>query len=109
PTGTPRMDERALAGEPRPWRLVEQLDAHLLERGQRLDDVRGVEAEVMESFSAPRQEAPDARRRLQRLEQLDLALARAEQRRAHVLVGDRRFLDERQPQGVAVEVVGVLQ
>src|SRR5438445_3828493 len=103
------MDERDLSGQPGPRGLVEQLDAHLLERGQRLDDVGGVEAEMVESLTAPGQEAPDPRRRLQRLEQLDLALARLKQGRTHVLVGDRRLLDEREPQRVAVKSVGLFQ
>ncbi len=63
----------------------------------------------MESLAPSRQEPADPRRRIQRLEQLDLALAGSEQRRAHVLVGDRRLLDEREPQGAAVEAVGVLE
>src|SRR5262249_59388241 len=88
----PRMHECDLAGEPRARRGIEQLDAHLLERGQRLDDVRCIEAEVMESLAPARQEPPDTRRWIERLEKLDLALAGSEQRRAHVLVGERRLL-----------------
>src|SRR2546422_8637749 len=83
--------------------------SHLLERGQRLDDVRRVEAEMVKSLAVPGQEAPDARRRIQRLEQLDLALARAEQGRPYVLVRDRRLLEERQPERVAVEAIRVRQ
>src|SRR2546425_6207703 len=92
------MDERDLSGEPGARRRIEQLDTHLLERGQRLDDVRCVEAEVVESLAVPGQVAPDARRRIQWLEQLDLALAGSEQRGPYVLVRDCRLLDERQPQ-----------
>src|SRR5437867_11408338 len=103
------MDERDLSGEPRSWGRVEQLDAHLLERCQRLDDVLRVEAEVVEPFAVPGQKAPDARRRVQRLEELDLGLAGAEQRGPHVLIRDRRLGDERQPQRVTVEAIRLRQ
>src|SRR5262249_60245598 len=51
----------------------------------------------------------DPRRWLGGLGARDLALAGPEQRRAPVLVGDRRLLDERQTQRVAVEPIRVLE
>src|SRR5207244_641677 len=103
------MHERDPAGEPGPRCRVEQLDLSLPQRGQRLGDVRGVEAQMVEPLAALGQEASDARRVVERLDQLDLALAGREQRGAYALVGQRRLLDQRQPQGVAVEAIGVLQ
>src|SRR5262245_47016252 len=101
------MHERDLSGQTRTRARVDQLDMHLLERRQRLDDVRRVEAEVVQPLAATLQEAPYTRRRIERLEQLDLGLTGAQQRGAYVLVRDGRLLEEGQSQRVTVEPVGV--
>src|SRR5262245_60874795 len=101
------MHERDLSGQTRTRARVDQLDMHLLERRQRLDDVRRVEAEVVQPLAATLQEAPHTRRRIERLEQLDLGLTGAQQRGAYVLVRDRRLLEQGQSQRVTVEPVCV--
>src|SRR5207249_4792268 len=70
-------------------------------------DVGRLEAEMMEALAAPREEAPDARGRVERLEQLDLRVAGGEHRGAHALVGERLFLEQRQAEHVAIKPVGV--
>ena len=62
---------------------------------------------MVEALAVPREEAPDARGRVERLEQLDLCVAGGEQRRAHALLGDRLLLEQRQAEHVAIEPVGV--
>src|SRR5438309_352167 len=74
---------------------VDQLHVPRGERGQRRIDVGRVQAQVMETLAALGEEARGARRRVQRLEQLDLRVAAGEKRRAHPLVGDDGLLEER--------------
>ena len=102
-----RVEERDLAGEPGARRGVDQLRAAILEAHQRAADVRRLEAEMVEALASPREEAPDARGGVERLEQLDLRVAGGEQRRAHALLGDRLLLEQRQAEHVAIESVGV--
>ena len=88
-------------------RRVEQSHALLLQVVQHAPDVGRVEADVMETLAAPREEAPDAVRGIQGLEELDLAVAGAEERGADALVADLRLGEQREAQGVAVEAVRV--
>src|SRR5207237_8751431 len=100
-----RVEERDLAGEPGARRGVDQLRAAILEAHQRAADVRRLEAEMVEALAVPREEAPDARGRVARLEQLDLRVAGGEQRRAHALLGDRPLLEQPQAEHVAIKLV----
>src|SRR6185295_11688877 len=62
--------------------------------------------EVVEPFPTLGQELPDGAVGAERLQQLDLAVARGEQRRAHALLLDRRLAHEREAQRVPPEAVG---
>src|SRR5205814_8791562 len=87
---------------------VQQLDAPVLEARQHRVDV-GLEAQVVKALSTLGQKAPHSIGGVEWLEQLDLGLAGSEQGRAHALIDDRRFLDERQAERVAIESVGRLE
>src|SRR5206468_12496602 len=79
------MEKGDVSRQPGPGAGVEELDLAILELAQRVLDVRGLEAEMMEAFAAPGQEPSDPVGGIQRLEQLDLALAGGEQRGPHAL------------------------
>ena len=100
------MKKADLPGQARARRGVEQVDAAVLEHDQRGADVGRLEAQVMQALAASGQEASDRRRRAQRLQQLDLAVAGGEQRGAHALIHELGLPHERQPENVAVEGVG---
>jgi len=76
---------------------------------QRIDvgPLAGAEAEVVEPFPPLGQELPDRALGDERLQQLDLAVPRGEQRRAHPLLSDGRLAHQRQAQRVPPEAVGL--
>ena len=69
-----RVEEADHAGEPLAGRLVDQRNALRLRRLQLRRDVVGREAHVVQALAALLEELRDAAVRIDRLEQLDLAL-----------------------------------
>ena len=104
-----RMQERDAAGDPLARRGVDQLGTTILQAHERGADVRRLEAQMVQPLPASGEEAADPRRRVERLEELDLRVAGGEQGGAHPLRGDRLFLEQRQSEHVAIEPVGVRQ
>src|SRR6185295_11793121 len=103
------VEEADHAGEPRPRTLVDQADALGARRLELAGDVTGRKAQVVQPLAALRQEPADAARRLEGLEELDLALADREQRRPDALIDDGRDLVDGQPEDVAPEAVGLVE
>jgi hypothetical protein len=105
----PWMQERDLAREARARCFIEELDPPLLERLQLAGHVGRLEAQVMQALAALVEEPAHARRWRQRLQQLDLRIARCQQGRAHTLVGKLGFLQQRQAEHVTIEPVRLLE
>src|SRR5262245_35044290 len=63
----------------------------------------------MQALAAPGEEAPHPAAEVEGFEQLDLAVARGEQRRPNTLVGDFGLLDHGKAQDVAIESIRVGQ
>ena len=101
------MQEADLAGQASPRCGVEELDTALLQMGQRVRHVRRLEAHVVQPLAALGEEAAHRRRRAQRLQQLDLAVAGGEQRGLHTLLGDLRLPQQGQSEHVAIERVRI--
>src|SRR5579862_9590815 len=97
------MEEADHAGQAVARFLIDQLDSLGARRIELARDVVGLEAYVMQSASAPREEFADRIVGVERLEQFDLALSRLEQRGADALLFNRRALGEMQAEGVAPE------
>src|SRR5208282_3896900 len=97
------MQEADHAGEAVARLLIDQLDSLGARRFELASDVVGLEANVMQAAAAPREELADRIFRIERLEQLDLALACLEQRGADALLFNRGAPGEMQAERVAPE------
>src|SRR5207237_10186953 len=80
-----------------------------LGRGELTLDVVGFETEVVHSFAALLEEARDRPLRVDRLEELDLGMADAEERRTYPLIAHLGRLVDLEAESVAVEAVRVLE
>jgi len=97
------QESHAAAADADPRPLVDQLESRAsrgLER--RLDVIRAI-SHVVEAGSAPREELPDGRVRCERPQELDVALADAEQHGLDALLLDHLSVLERQAEAVAVQ------
>src|SRR5712691_9538680 len=100
-----RMEEGDATGQPRARRLVDEGSASRLEVGEHALDVGRLEANVMEPFAPLGEEPGHAALRVRGLEELDLAVAGREQRRAHALVRDLSLAQKRQPERIPPESI----
>src|SRR5215470_20413360 len=107
PAAGTRMQERDTARQPVAGYRIDELRAAPLEAGERVGDVRRLEAEMMQSLTSPFEKSPDAGARVDRLQELDLGVAGPEERRPHPLIGDRLLLQQGQAEHVTVEAIGV--
>src|SRR5262245_31386824 len=99
------MEERDAPREAVARGRVEQRHALRRERLEIPIDARRAETQVVQALAALLEKSSDARFAVARLEQLDLAVAGGEQRRAHALIGKRGLSDEREAERVAPEVI----
>src|SRR5271169_5595665 len=97
------MQEADHSRQPVSRLLIDQLDSLGSRSFELACDVVGLEAYVMQAAAAPREELADRIVGVERLEQLDLALACLEQRGADALLFNRRAPGETQAERVAPE------
>src|SRR5258708_15614091 len=83
--------------------LIDQLDSLAERRFEFAGDVVGLEAYVMQTAAAPREELADRVVGIERLEQFDLAFTYPEQCGADALLFNRRTFGEMQSERVAPE------
>jgi len=74
-----------------------------------ISHARRVEAEVVQTLAALGEKATDGVLGVERLQQLDLGVPRAEQRGAHALIGHLGLAQQRQAERALVERVRVPQ
>ncbi len=103
------MEEGDHPGEAWPRRLIDQGDGAGPEVCQRRGHIVSLEAEVVKPFASLLQELLDAGSGDDGLQELDLALPRGQESRAHALVPDLRLPDQRKPQRVPIKPVGLVQ
>ena len=97
------MDEGDLAGETRARLPVDHVDAGPEEAPHLLHDVVRLEADVVDALAPAREEAGDAGVGRHGREQLHLARAAGQERRAHPLLGEIGGAEERELERVAPE------
>ena len=100
-----RIEKRDASGQALARPLVEEGNTLGPQRSQVSVHVGRAEAEVVEPLPSLGEEARHSGVVARGLEQLDLAVARGEERRPHALIGNLRLAEERQPQGVAPEAI----
>src|SRR5437867_300330 len=99
-----RVEKADHSGDASSWRLIDELDAPLLERLEFRVYVGRLEADVVETLAFALQETADGGVGARGLEELDLTLADCEERGFHALVFDRVLGMDMEAEGVAVEV-----
>src|SRR5437762_1010656 len=104
-----RVEKTDHAGEPRPRRLIDQRQPGAACSAELGRDVRRLEADVVQSLAATFEELGDAARRVDRLEELDLAPPDGQKRRPHALVAHRRLLRDAEAERIPPEGEPVLE